>query len=274
MISCQFNGRLGNNLFQIATVIDIAKKMSSDFILPETSHCGHRGTRTVDLSIFDYDFKRGVLENTDVYNETAFHYNEIPAKENMTISGFYQSWKYFEDVKDDLLNKYFVPSEEVRSNLKNYVYNTQGLPTLGISVRRGDYLMLQHNHCVLGVDYYQEALNNLATVADFELIYVFSDDIDYCKMIFENIPVNYVQEDIGTQLFLMSKMNHLILSNSTFAWWGAYLNQMKGKIIAPSPWFGPNYVDKNTKDLYHPSWEILNHKIVTHPYVLTDNMLL
>ena len=271
MISCGFNGRLGNNLFQIANVISVSKKLGTDFILPEQSYCGHRGARNVDLSIFEYDFKRGIMENPEVeYNEKSFHYNPVPLHDNMRMSGFYQSWKYFEDVRDELLNKYFIPNEEIRKGLNNYIFNSQGLPTLGISVRRGDYLMLQHNHPVLSVDYYQDALNNLSMQTDFEFIYVFSDDIEYCKTIFEGLPVNYVQDDIGTQLFLMSKMNHLILSNSTFAWWGAYLNQMNGVVIAPDPWFGPALKDHNTKDLFLPNWKIQTHEIIQHPYQMSE----
>lgn len=271
MISCGFQGRLGNNLFQIANVISISKKLGTEFILPEQSYCGHRGARNVDLSIFDYNFLRGELDNPSfIWDEPTFHYTKVIVEDNTRLSGFFQSWKYFEDVREELLNKYFVPNKDIQSKLENYIFGAQGLPTLGISVRRGDYLMLQQNHCVLSVDYYQEAINKLSSTVDFEFIYVFSDDIDYCKSIFKDIPVNYVQEDIGTQLFLMSKMNHLILSNSTFAWWGAYLNQMNGSVIAPDPWFGPALKEHDTKDLYLPSWDIQTHNIVEHLFKMSE----
>ncbi len=70
----------------------------------------------------------------------------------------------------------------------------------------------------------------------------------------------------------MSKLKHLILSNSTFAWWGAYLNQNNGIILAPDPWFGPNNADKNTSGLYYPTWSVLKHTPIMHPYTLTQNM--
>ena len=62
------------------------------------------------------------------------------------------------------------------------------------------------------------------------------------------------------------------MSNSTFAWWGAYLNQNNGIIVAPNPWFGPAYADKDTKDLYYPSWVVENHNIEVQTYSLTPNM--
>jgi hypothetical protein len=102
-------------------------------------------------------------------------------------------------------------------------------------------------------------------------IFIFSDDIEWCRSIFGN-EVNYVQDTPGVQLFLMSKMKHLILSNSTFAWWGAYLNNNDGIIVAPTPWFGPAYEDKDTKDIYCDNWIRQSHQIVKHPFNITPNM--
>jgi hypothetical protein len=87
---------------------------------------------------------------------------------------------------------------------------------------------------------------------------VFSDDIKWCKSVFGS-SVHYVEDTVGTQLFLMTKMKHLIISNSTFAWWGAYLNQNKGIVVAPDPWLGPSYDDSNTNDIYHPDWVKQSH---------------
>ena len=267
MISCVFNGRLGNNLFEMANVMSIANKLNEEFIFPKKTWAGHRGYIDVDLSMFNYDFNRGSLETLNEYSESSFNYEEIQLTSNLKLSGFYQSWKYFEDIKDLLINKYFTPSLKVQESIKRFNLEKN---TLGISIRRGDYLMLQNNHCVLSVDYYQSAIDKYF-MHGIESIYVFSDDIDWCKEVFGS-NVHYVTEDVGTQLFLMSKMKNLILSNSTFSWWGAYLNQEKGIIIAPDPWFGPDNLDKDTKDLYYPSWIINKHSTQLSPYTLTQNM--
>jgi|694.fasta_scaffold13289_14 hypothetical protein len=267
MITCNFHGRLGNNLFQIATVISLSKQIGVDFILPELTHAGHRGDIPVDLSMFGYDFNRGSYECETEYNEKEFEYVKINPKDKLRLGGFFQSWKYFEDIKEDLLNKYFIPSQNVLKSLKRYDISKN---SLGISVRRGDYLMLQHNHCVLDTTYYQEILNTYFQ-NNIDQIFVFSDDLDWCKLVF-GTDVHYVQDTTGTQLFLMSKMKHLILSNSTFAWWGAYLNQQNGIIIAPDPWFGSDNSDININDLYCDNWIRFNHKIEIHPYTITENM--
>jgi hypothetical protein len=121
--------------------------------------------------------------------------------------------------------------------------------------------MLQHNHCVLSLEYYQNAIDKYFQ-NNVDSIYIFSDDIEWCKTVF-GADVTYVTENVGTQLFLMCKMKHLILSNSTFAWWGAYLNQCNGIIVAPNPWFGPYNVSKDTSDLYYPTWKIESHIVKT-----------
>lgn len=268
MITCKFHGRLGNNLFQIATAIDIAKKLDTDFILPNISHQGHRGDRLVDISMFEHKFNRGLIQTDYTYNETEFSYKEIPLADNTSISGFFQSWKYFDDIRTELIHKYFKFNKEILESVKKY--QCIGMNTLGISVRRGDYLMLQHNHCVLSTEYYQEAINKYF-YEGIDSVYVFSDDIEWCKQIFGD-SVIYVEDSIGSQLCLMTKMQNLILSNSTFAWWGAYLNETASLIVAPDPWFGPALQGNNTKDLFYPTWRLQKHNIVTHPYTLTENM--
>jgi len=268
MITCDFNGRLGNNLFQIATLISISEKLKVDFILPEYTHAGHRGKIHVNLDMFGYDFKQGICDDIEFeHNEKVFEYIEIEPQDKLKIKGFFQSWKYFEDIKDLLLSKYFIPSKNILQPLSKYKITSN---SLGISIRRGDYLMLQHNHCVLSTDYYQEILDMYFST-NIDQIFIFSDDLDWCKQIFGD-KVTYVQDDIGVQLFLMTKMKHLIMSNSTFAWWGAYLNNNDGIIIAPDPWFGPNYKDKNVKDLYYPSWIKFKHTPINQPFTLTPNM--
>jgi hypothetical protein len=265
MISCTFNGRLGNHLFPIATSLSLAKKLGEECIFPNDSYAGHRGNVKVNLSMFKYNFKRGVAHENSQYSYHEDAYKEIPLAKNTTISGFYQDYRYFDDIRDELLNKYFIPTDEISEKIsKTYISPN----SLGISVRRGDYLMLQNNHCVLSEKYYSDAINTYFQSAD--QLFVFSDDFNWCKQTFGNDAI-YVNDDIGTQLFMMSKMKHLILSNSTFAWWGAYLNNNNGTIIMPDPWYGPSYYGKE-KGLVYPKWTIHKHTITTVPFTVTADM--
>lgn len=268
MNSCAFNGRLGNNMFQIAAILSLAKKTGEDVIFPHTTYAGHRGTRPVDLSIFGYNFPRGELPaDNDKHEEKDDSYSPIPVLKNLTISGFYQSYQYFDDIREELINKYFVPNNEIAEKLSKIEISQNAT---GVSVRRGDYLMLQQNHCVLSEQYYNEAFEKYCSESD--QLFVFSDDFDWCKETFGG-NVIYVQESIGVQLFLMTKMKHLVLSNSTFAWWGAYLNNTYGNIVMPDPWYGPNY-DGRGKGLVYPSWKVLKHDRKPQPWTgLTKNMI-
>ena len=265
MISCTFNGRLGNHLFPIATALSLAKKLKEDCVFPNDSYAGHRGNVKVDLSMFKYNFSRGVIKENTQYDHHVDDYKEIPLVKNTTISGFYQSYRYFDDIRDELINKYFVPNDSIKKRLSEFKISPNAV---GVSVRRGDYLMLQQNHCVLGDDYYTSALDNYCQ--DGDQLFVFSDDFVWCKEKFGDSAI-YVSEDIGVQLFLMTKMKHLILSNSTFAWWGAYLNTQGGNIVIPDPWYGPNY-DGRGSGLRYPNWKILKHERKVYPFQMTANM--
>ncbi len=255
MIHCNLHGRLGNNLFTIATGLSLSKKLNTELTVGKTTQAGHRGTIPVDLSLLGYKFNQidtPKLANT--YNELYLHYTPIEPQDNTILSGVFGSWRYFEDIREELCSKYFVPSSDVANNLERYTVSPNAL---GICVRRGDFLMLQDNHCVLTTEYYQEAIDTHFS-NNIDSIYIFSDDLEWCRTIFGN-SVNYVQDTVGTQLFLMTKMKHLIMANSTFSWWGAYLNSNNGVIVAPDPWLGPAYDNENTNDVYYPSWIKQHH---------------
>lgn len=267
MIHCKLHGRLGNNMFTLATGLSVAKQLNTDLTVSKTTHAGHRGAIVPELSIFNYQFKQISDPGIEyVHNDPHIHYAPIPKQKDMILSGIFGSWKYFEDIREDLCSTYFTPSTTIQENLKKYNVSANAL---GISVRRGDFLMLQHNHCVLSSDYYQEVLNTYFQ-ENIDSIYIFSDDIEWCKVIFGD-NVHYVEDTIGTQLFLMTKMKHLILANSTFAWWGAYLNQNNGIIVIPDPWLGPAYDNENTNDVYHPDWIRQKHTRLFQEYIINEN---
>jgi hypothetical protein len=261
MIHCKLHGKLGNNMFAIANGLSLAKKLNTELTLGKTAIAGHYGIIPVDLSMFDYKFiQTDTIDLKHIYNEPTLHYTEVTIQDNTTVSGIFGSWKYFDNIREELCSKYFAPSDEIISNLTKYDISPN---SLGISIRRGDFLMLQHNHCVLSLDYYQEAINKYF-LDNVDSIYVISDDIEWCKTIFGD-SVQYVEDTVGTQLFLMTKMKHLVLSNSTFAWWGAYLNQNNGIIITPDPWLGPALDNENTNDIYYPTWIKQKHtRVIQH----------
>ena len=256
MIGCELHGRLGNHLFQIATALSLAKKLNTNVIVEPFAEAGHRGIIPTDLSGFSYSFDYGKTSFEGV-GELSFEYSPLPIKDNIKLAGFFQSHKYFDDIKEELIIKYFSPSVWVKEISKKYNPSEN---SLGICVRRDDYLMLQQNHCVLNEDYYQEIFYDIFHQVNIKDIFVFSDDMVWCRDVFSDINARFVEEDKFVQLYLMTQIKHLILANSTFSWWGAYLNENKGKIYVPNPWFGPNKSNINTKDLFHTDWIVRNHQ--------------
>jgi len=276
MINCKFEGRLGNNLFQIATIIAKSKELGVDFELPFLTKAGHRGALFVDLSLFEYEFNRTNNEY-NILCEEGFDYSPLNGlSDGFTLKGFFQSYQYFDHIKDQLLNQYF----KFHPKLVEYIDFKYGdnikKNSLAISIRRGDFLKLQNNHCVLSFKYYQDTLNEYFPSITEEFkdgidnIFIFSDDIEYCKKLFGE-DVFYIEEHSNVQLALLSRFSNHIMSNSTFSWWGSYLNPTPNKIIIPDPWFGQANSNLNVKGLYYPSWISKSH-IIEHDHTsLSEN---
>lgn len=256
MITCKFVGKLGNNMYQTAATIKVAEEMNTDFVIPTHSHAGHYGELPTDFDGFSYEFIKKNVELPNKFFQPTFGYTSTPKQNDLELNGFFQAHQYFDDVRDKLIKTYYAPTKKILEKVSAYEISPL---SLGISVRRGDYLMLQHNHCVLSVQFYQSALSEYFTEVD--QIFVFSDDFPWCKDIFGEDAI-YVEEDKFVQLHMMTQMKHLIISNSTFAWWGAYLNDNKGVIVIPDPWFGPSSQHHDTSGLYCPNWIRHKHEIV------------
>jgi hypothetical protein len=134
--------------------------------------------------------------------------------------------------------------------------------SIAIHIRRGDYFSdkrSKKDHGILGLDYFENALRFLTKQIESPVLFVFSDDIDWVKENFKSdIPKHYVDNSFGgpeVSIHLMTKCNHNIISNSSFSWWGAWLNPNPNKIVvAPKLWFR----DRPTStDLVPEDWHIL-----------------
>ena len=129
-----------------------------------------------------------------------------------------------------------------------------------LHVRRGDYLALQNFHPVQSDEYYKKALE----LTKPENLLVFSDDIDWVKsnLLLDEASV-FINHNKGNESYndmrLMSLCKHHVIANSSFSWWGAYLNSHTKKIVLyPSVWFG-EIVKHDTKDLCPPDWIKINY---------------
>jgi hypothetical protein len=178
--------------------------------------------------------------------EPRFNFDPVPYREGMVLQGFFQSEKYFANYKKEVVKLF-----ENRSKRKYEFENS-----VSIHIRRGDYLnefMCQFLPA-LPYEYYKAALDDLETKVKIDHILVFSDDLGWCKETIKGERVIFVegQEDYE-DLYTMAKCTHHIIANSSFSWWGAYLNQRDKIVYAPTRWFGPAITD-DWQDVYCQNW--------------------
>lgn len=251
------NGRLGNQLFQIAACFGIAANEKAYVLLPEWR--------------YKYCFKNKKLIPTaeilscsvNVYREEMFSYKPITldsfSKNNKVttdfnaIFGYFQSEKYFKHI-EVLIRQLFEPSEEIKQKLLLKYEPILNKRTCSIHVRRGDYVNNPFYE-QLDVNYYDQSALTLEKKTNIDCFLIFSDDIQWCKDNFKHHKCVFIEGNSDIEdLFLMSMCYHNIGANSSFSWWGAWLNNKPDAIkIFPKKWFG-EVVNLDTKDLYLPTW--------------------
>jgi hypothetical protein len=215
----------------------------------------------------DTDFNE--QSNAVVYHEPRFLYNEIPTfvnDEKVCIFGYFQSYKYFDSMKNSIFNMIRLSSHKktVLDEYPDLIF--QNYVNISMHFRLGDYKNIKDFHPLLPYYYYQEALEFMNKNIDKKcrvLYFCQKEDntavfeiIDQLKIIFPHIVFIKVDDDMEDwkQMLLMSCCQHNIIANSTFSWWGAYFNESTDKIVCyPDTWFGPKLLH-DVSDLFEKSW--------------------
>jgi hypothetical protein len=262
-VGVELMGGLGNQLFQVAATLSYSKDHDINPVFPV--HPKQSASRKVayKTSFFhELTFNSAHYNDVTTFTEKSFKYTPIPAPtasgKPLKLSGYFQTEKYFEKHKNYILNIIALPLKFQETIKKKYIDIASHPLTVSIHVRRGDYLRLQHVHYIQPIDYYERAIKQFNPKS---LFVIFSDDIAWCKTqdVFNSIPNKvYISGEIDyNDLYLMSLCKHNIIANSSFSWWGAYLNMnRKKKVIAPSMWFGASG-PKDTQDLLPDSWNVI-----------------
>lgn len=251
-------GRLGNQMFQYASLKGIAKYRNYEYSIPPKEVFGNvdGNVRRSDFNLYDVfnlkEEKIGLIENP-ILPEKMHEFDEnlfINFPDNVDLFGYYQSEKYFKHIEDDI-RKDFSFRQDLIDMCKNVV---NGEVVISLHIRRGDYVT-NNNHPIQDLEYYETALSEF----DNHSVIVFSDDSEWCKK--QNIFSSdrfLISENNTTDfdLCLMSLCDYHIIANSSFSWWGAWLANSK-KIIAPKKWFGGECVNKNVKDMSFGNWSWL-----------------
>jgi hypothetical protein len=260
-VTCKIDGGLGNQLFMLCATLAFAKRHGKIAWFDHADSYGHRSSYWTTLfEPFTHTKKANVI--THPYTEPYFQYNEIPSEADQ-LHGYFQSELYFRDHIQSIVQEMKIASyqEQLRASYT--------IPTHSVSLhfRIGDYVALQNHHPIQSIDYYKRSVDHILKHVPDARIYCFYEKKDTERVntilsslleiypsTYVRVPEQYPNLSDWEEMILMSCCEHHIISNSTFSWWGAYINPSKNKIVCyPSVWFGPA-IPHDTKDLCPKEW--------------------
>ncbi len=291
------SGGLGNQMFQYAFALSLKEKFPDEEVYVDTSHyhtlffkhykginlhngyeidkvfpnaclpiAGWKQIMKVSYYIPNYILSRLGRKylpqrKTEFVpqNSTYSYLPEAYTQGDCYYEGFWQSIRNFEGIQAKLKEVYAHP--EPNDYNKILIKEISSQESVGIHVRRGDYLSEPDYMGICTLGYYKKGIDRLKEKEKDYTFYIFSNDLTWCKENLEPLikgyKVVYVTENKGKNscwdMFLMTYCKNLIIANSSFSWWGAFLNKNAEDVIAPSPW-----VNRDCKiELYGPTWEKL-----------------
>lgn len=260
MIINNFLGGLGNQLFQIAAGYAHAKRMNSKFAINyRLNHVGF------GQGYHPKKYKDSVYKNiptTDqeislVYSEKEFTYNSITPIDTLCLHGYFQSERYFEEYKEEIKRLFsfeFETKKKIRKQLNSIKKK------VGVHIRLGDYLNKEYEgvfHKINYPVYLEKAMSYFDSDHKFLL---FSDDFESLqKLIDLKKFINLKNSNEVEDMYSLSQCDSVIMSNSSFSWWGTWLGKKKEKIISPDQWFG-HRVQKDYEDRFSKKWIKISSK--------------
>lgn len=275
MIIVRLTGGLGNQMFQYAAAYSLSRIKGLKLKLDITSFSEQNKNETVrSIDILNFNLKEDRVASLKEIKKVKYPYGNISkltgylAKKiffqyNIDwnpgffkkstcsyLDGYYQSENYFDEFFDDIKSQFSLPLNNDKSfrEIEDLILSCPN--SVSIHIRRGDYISnpkAKKYHHICTENYYYMALRLIEKKIGEVKVFVFSDDIDWVKQNLD-FPKNSVyvsnllngQENMlrnNQELLLMSKCKNNIISNSTFSWWAAYLNNNINKlIVTPSIW--------------------------------------
>lgn len=253
------NFGLANQMFQVATALSYAKDNKVNAVFPMIKNKDKFGNYIENifskLNTTEFDSDDYILE----FHQPSFNFCKIPKTTKIRIHGYFQSEKFFIHNKE-MIKEYFLPSK----NLEIYINNKYSKileDSLSLHFRFGDYTNLQKHHpMMLKTDYYEKVIEKNKR----KNLLIFSDNVEVAKNInfLQRDNVTFIEgESEVTDLFIMSKCTDNAIANSSFSWWGAWLNENANKLVYyPKIWFGPKLKKFDTTDLFPESWKRVENK--------------
>lgn len=280
MIIIKLQGGLGNQMFQYAFGRILAKKSRSKLLLDYSFFDNIEKKpgftpRTFELKVFENQYKGASQKEIDSFNKLSIpnrirkkygftypikyienysKYNPslLSNKKDIYLQGYFQSYKYFVGYENFVRSLFSfnegVLSEGNRLNLKKMKEEN----SVSIHIRRGDYASDSKTnayHGLCSLDYYQDAISLLESRYGSLTLFFFSDDMEWVKRTFKSLKqskhfITNNKDEVWADMLLMSSCKHNIIANSSFSWWGAWLNKNTSKtVIAPKRWNNNEHLD-------------------------------
>ena len=289
MITIRINGGLGNQMFQYATAKYLAF-ISNTKVLLDIDEFNTYKLRKFELDKYDIEYidikKEKVTSNFFLSPQSSFvkllkifHFERLiknyylerglffdkkvlELSDGVYLEGFFQCEKYFYNIREMLLKEFTLKEElsEYSKTIKEKLDKTK--KTVSLHIRRGDYISnstTNNIHGLCDLDYYNNAIKYLNNKLDIFDIYIFSDDILWAKENLRYKNMYFIESEdkrlAHEDIYLMSLCDCNIIANSSFSWWGAWLNQNKEKtVIAPKKWFSDSKMQEESENIIPEKW--------------------
>ena len=296
MIIVRLRGGLGNQLFQYAAARALAVHKSVELKADLYTYTKHP-YRKFELKYFNIDLPEASRKEVHAFtgsnplirylnkksnyfycplvcSQPHYHYFEdfLNLPSSVYLSGYWQSEKYFYAIKD-IIKSEITPRVKPDQYNDELIHEMDSVESIAVHVRHGDYttnINYKSFFSQPGREYYANAISHIRNNHPSPKFYFFSDNIPWCRATFKDLPdAVFISHNTGDEsykdLLLISSCKHQIIANSTFSWWGAWLNPNRQKtVIAPRFWFKTSYQMKkepvypcriyNTKDLIPENW--------------------
>lgn len=273
MIIVELTGGLGNQLFQYATGMNLSIQKKVPLLL-DLSWFNSQNKRKYQLDLLNISSDTAHISEVkkiknrknnkiiEILNRVSggkipwlksyvfieknsghFDNNLFSCPKNCFIRGYWQSEKYFLEIKETI-RKEFTLKKDFSVKVKTISAQMRSdTNSVSVHVRRGDYVKENIGHCVTNLDYYYRAIEFLTNQGIDPKFYVNSDDIEWAR---ENLSIfpgiifidRHICNNDAEELLLMSHCHHHINANSSFSWWSAWLNEQEDSIVTvPNKWF-------------------------------------
>lgn len=285
MITVKLKGGLGNQMFQYALGRNLSIKNKTTLIVDTFSFIKNKN-RKFELDKYNTRFRVLTLyEKIIIYilnkvsqyrlfsnihkcvkeEKKYFDKKILSLKGNLYLDGYWQSEKYFQEIRHILLKEFNLKHKIVKKN-KKFLKMIKKSNSVCLHIRRGDYVSnarARARYGICSLEYYYKAIEEIKRKIDKPVFFIFSDDIEWARNNLQIQSKSFFLDVNGSDkgyedLRLMKNCKYFIIANSSFSWWAAWLSTEPEKIVyAPSMWFNKDVVNYSISDIIPKKWVLL-----------------